>query len=90
MIPNGLVVTVIFYQRATDALPFTHSLQQPDFLTLKKWIISAVSINAGGHPEIVTPGVEASTGALGHGMPIGFGMAIAMRNKKLMHKFMFM
>lgn len=36
-----------------------------------------------GHPEIVTPGVEASTGALGHGMPIGFGMAIAMRNRNI-------
>ena len=36
-----------------------------------------------GHPEIVTPGVEASTGALGHGMPIGFGKAIALRNKNI-------
>lgn len=36
-----------------------------------------------GHPEIITPGVEASTGALGHGMPIGLGMALAMRNKNI-------
>ena len=35
-----------------------------------------------GHPEIVTPGVEASTGALGHGMSIGVGIAIALRNKR--------
>ncbi|HJP31868.1 MAG TPA: transketolase [Candidatus Latescibacteria bacterium] len=33
----------------------------------------------GGHPEVVTPGVEASTGALGHGLPIGVGMALALR-----------
>jgi transketolase len=33
----------------------------------------------GGHPEIVTPGVEASTGALGHGLSIGVGMALALR-----------
>jgi len=32
----------------------------------------------GGHPEQgKIPGVEASTGALGHGMPIGVGMALA-------------
>ncbi len=33
----------------------------------------------GGHPEIVVPGVEASTGALGHGLSIGVGMAMAAR-----------
>jgi transketolase len=34
----------------------------------------------GGHPEShKIPGVEASTGALGHGLPIGVGMALAAR-----------
>jgi transketolase len=34
----------------------------------------------GGHPERgKTPGVEASTGALGHGLPIGLGLALAGR-----------
>ncbi len=33
----------------------------------------------GGHPELKVPGVEASTGALGHGLPIGVGMALASR-----------
>jgi transketolase len=34
----------------------------------------------GGHPETgKIPGVEASTGALGHGFPIGLGMALAAR-----------
>jgi transketolase len=33
----------------------------------------------GGHPEIITPGVEASTGALGHGLSIGVGMGLALR-----------
>jgi len=33
----------------------------------------------GGHPEIITPGVEASTGALGHGLSIGIGIAMAIR-----------
>ncbi len=41
----------------------------------------------GGHPEYKKiPGVEASTGALGHGLPMGVGMAIASKIKKLDHK----
>lgn len=41
----------------------------------------------GGHPERgVTPGVEASTGALGHGLSIGTGMALAARMQKRSHR----
>ena len=39
----------------------------------------------GGHPEKAKiPGIEFSTGALGHGLPVGVGMAVAakVRNKK--------
>ena len=37
----------------------------------------------GGHPErSKVPGVEASTGALGHGLSIGVGMALAARIRK--------
>ena len=37
----------------------------------------------GGHPEAgKVPGVEASTGALGHGLSIGLGMALAVRMQK--------
>lgn len=37
----------------------------------------------GGHPEAgKIPGVEASTGSLGHGMSIGIGMALAARMEK--------
>ncbi len=37
----------------------------------------------GGHPEYgKVPGVEASTGALGHGLSIGVGMALAARMQK--------
>ncbi len=37
----------------------------------------------GGHPERgKIPGVEASTGALGHGLSIGLGMALAARMKQ--------
>lgn len=31
----------------------------------------------GGHPEITTPGIEASTGSLGHGLPIAIGITLA-------------
>lgn len=41
----------------------------------------------GGHPEAAKiPGVEASTGALGHGPSIGLGMALAARMRKADHK----
>jgi transketolase len=37
----------------------------------------------GGHPERAhIPGVEASTGALGHGLSIGIGIALALRLKR--------
>ncbi len=36
----------------------------------------------GGHPDPHIPGVEASTGALGHGLPIGVGLALAARLQK--------
>jgi transketolase len=37
----------------------------------------------GGHPEHYIPGVEASTGSLGHGLSIGVGIALALRNRNL-------
>ena len=40
----------------------------------------------GGHPERnKIPGIEASTGALGHGLSIGVGMAIAARSMTKLH-----
>jgi len=35
----------------------------------------------GGHPTVKVSGVEASTGSLGHGMPISVGMALAKKIK---------
>jgi len=41
----------------------------------------------GGHPERgKLPGIEASTGALGHGLPIGVGMALAAKIQRKEHK----
>lgn len=36
----------------------------------------------GGHPEVKVPGVEASTGSLGHGFSIGIGLALNARYEK--------
>lgn len=44
------------------------------------WRVSADGAMLGGHPEYGrVPGIEASTGSLGHGLPIGVGMALAAR-----------
>ena len=52
----------------------------------KKELDKASRINSilGGHPESSkVKGVEASTGSLGHGMPIGVGLALAAKISKL-------
>lgn len=36
----------------------------------------------GGHPDVTIPGVEINTGALGHGLSAGVGMALAAKMKK--------
>ncbi len=43
------------------------------------WRFTAADGLLGGHPEHKVPGVEASTGSLGHGFSIGVGMAINAR-----------
>lgn len=41
----------------------------------------------GGHPELKkVAGIEASTGALGHGLPIGVGMAVAAKIRDHRHR----
>lgn len=40
----------------------------------------------GGHPEIKVPGVEASTGSLGHGLSIGVGLALSAKHDGAGHR----
>lgn len=44
-----------------------------------------------GHPTVKVPGIEVNTGALGHGLPIGVGLAIAaVMDKKTYRTFVLM
>lgn len=44
-----------------------------------------------GHPTIEVPGIEVNSGALGHGLPIGVGMALAAKmDKQPWHTFVMM
>lgn len=40
----------------------------------------------GGHPDPKCPGIEISTGSLGHGLPIAVGMAVAAKSKGAKHR----
>jgi transketolase len=40
----------------------------------------------GGHPDPKVPGVEISTGSLGHGLPIAVGMAVAAKRRAARHR----
>jgi transketolase len=50
------------------------------------WKFCAPNGMLGGHPEHKIPGVEASTGSLGHGLSIGVGMALNGRYEKSDHR----
>lgn len=40
----------------------------------------------GGHPDPKVPGIEVSTGSLGHGLPVGIGMALAAKRRNAAHR----
>jgi len=40
----------------------------------------------GGHPDPKVPGIEVSTGSLGHGLPIGVGMALNAKYERAAHR----
>jgi transketolase len=45
----------------------------------------------GGHPDVTIPGVEINSGALGHGLSVGVGMALAAKmDNKNYHTFVVM
>jgi transketolase len=50
------------------------------------WKFCAADGMLGGHPEHKIPGVEASTGSLGHGLSIGVGMALNGRYERSDHR----
>ena len=40
----------------------------------------------GGHPDPKVPGIEISTGSLGHGLPVAVGMAVAAKRRGAKHR----
>lgn len=42
----------------------------------------------GGHPDPKVPGIEVSTGSLGHGLPVAVGMAAVAKRKGARHRVM--
>ena len=40
----------------------------------------------GGHPDPKVPGIEVSTGSLGHGLPVAVGMAVAAKRRNAKHR----
>ena len=50
------------------------------------WTFCSSDSLLGGHPEVKVPGVEASTGSLGHGLPIAVGMALAAKHDAREHR----
>lgn len=62
-------------------------LAEKGFIAEKElWKFCQIDGILGGHPEHKVPGVEASTGSLGHGLAIGVGMAINAKHEKSDHK----
>ena len=60
---------------ASAALYFT--LAAAGILDVDASVIGREGDTRAGHPTDVIPGVEISTGSLGHGLPVGAGMALA-------------
>lgn len=55
-----------------------HILMDLDIIDKREWDkISQPTGKLGGHPESDIAGIEASTGSLGHGLPIACGIALA-------------
>ena len=50
------------------------------------WDTGKPTAMLGGHPETKIPGVEVSTGSLGHGLPFGIGFALNARYEKSDHR----
>ena len=74
----------VFLSKGHGCLALYSILSDKGFFS-KKILKTSSKFNSipGGHPEYnKVPGVEASTGALGHGLPIGLGVALSSRIKK--------
>lgn len=62
-------------------------LQEKGFFPEEElWKFCKFDGRLGGHPEPKTPGVEVSTGSLGHGLPVAVGLAVAAKRRGNTHR----
>jgi len=86
--PNNINRDRLILSKGHGCLALYALLADKNFFS-KDLLKSSSKFNSilGGHPERgKVPGIEASTGALGHGPAIGLGMAIAAKLNKLNYK----
>src|SRR3989304_2994955 len=62
-------------------------LQEKGFFAEEElWTFCRFDGILGGHPDPKVPGIEVSTGSLGHGLPIAVGMAVAAQRRGAKHR----
>jgi transketolase len=62
-------------------------LERAGFITGRQFLsFCRLDSILGGHPDQHIPGVEVSTGSLGHGLPVAVGMALAARIRQDKHR----
>ncbi|MBE0478105.1 transketolase [Candidatus Aerophobetes bacterium] len=84
--PDWLNRDRFILSKGHGCLPLYSALARKGFFPMEKLdTFCQLDSCLGGHPDcLAVPGVEISTGSLGHGLPIAIGMAIAAKsdNKK--------
>jgi transketolase len=77
ILSNGHVVPVLY-----AAMAYSGYFPVEELMTLRK-----LNSRLQGHPSRTNlPGIEISTGSLGHGLGVAIGMALAARQKNLSHR----
>ena len=77
----------LFAEGAPKATANFVTLAEKGFFPVEDlWTFCRFDSILGGHPEPCVPGVEISTGSLGHGLPVAVGMALHAKFVKSPHR----